>query len=228
MDNEMKYPYIGKFEETGTETLCLFYKKGFAINLNYNEYVGTDLYNEGVFKNITHEYLQNKKVKIESQEHLEFLYKLVMETGYDESYKDIAFSGNYPWFAIIDGEPNEIQEAIPVFHELEQIKIPLPPKTNKQEPSEWAPQAGDEVQTSVGIGVVKLTPDKLGHYIVDIDDVFCFMSIEQLKKPKAPKEDLRDWMHERIGYGIASGFDCEQITHDLLHHLNITKKPRQQ
>lgn len=49
---------------------------------------------------------------------------------------------------------------------------------------------------------------------------------ESCIKPKTAKEELRDWMHERIGYGIASGFDCEQITHDLLHHLNITKKPQ--
>jgi len=71
---------------------------------------------------------------------------------------------------------------------------------------------GDEVITFEGA-------DKLSHGS-------CWNIDAWVKKPKTPEEELREWLQERIGYGIASGFDCEAITHDLLHHLNITKKPQ--
>ena len=55
---------------------------------------------------------------------------------------------------------------------------------------------------------------------------FSTLYIDDVSKPKTPEEELREWMQERIGDGIANNFDCEQITHDLLHHLDIKKKPQ--
>ena len=71
---------------------------------------------------------------------------------------------------------------------------------------------GDEVITFEGA-------DKLSHGS-------CWNIDAWVKKPKTPEEELREWLQERIGYGIASGFDCDAIAHDLLHHLKITKKPQ--
>ena len=94
---------------------------------------------------------------------------------------------------------------------------------------EW-PQVGDEVHTRVGIGVVKLTSDKFGHYIVDIDDVFCFMSIGQLKKPKTPEEELRDDIAKDIKFDIeCQSTNDERVFKAIANNLMIKYeiKPRQ-
>ncbi len=93
---------------------------------------------------------------------------------------------------------------------------------------EW-PQVNDKAEYGNGVIVTIIATD--GEYAwvscrPSDREKPCTVRISELQKPKTPEEELRDWMHERIGYGIASGFDCEQITHDLLHHLNITKKPQ--
>jgi len=107
---------------------------------------------------------------------------------------------------------------------------------------EW-PQVGDEVIVRIDAhqwdvkyghnvdgmnGVVRsiFKDDDVTVYAVSVDGVcYCFVR-GLLQKPKTPEEELREWLQERIGYGIASGFDCEAIAHDLLHHLKITKKPQ--
>lgn len=99
------------------------------------------------------------------------------------------------------------------------------------EPKEW-PGIGDEVEFPTGKGELVISkPDDQGIAIVkcldsELGEIYKRVGIKSIKKPKTEVDILRDWIQERIGYGIASGFDCEQITHDLLHHCNITKKPQ--
>ena len=91
---------------------------------------------------------------------------------------------------------------------------------------EW-PKIGDDVCWSNGCykGVVKARHWN-DLWVMESCGEFSTLYVDDVSKPKTPEEELREWMQERIGNGIANGFDCEQITHDLLHHLNITKKPQ--
>lgn len=114
-------------------------------------------------------------------------------------------------------------------NEILKVKVVNLPKADNQESSEW-PQVGDEVHTRVGIGVVKLTSDKFGHYIVDIDDVFCFMSIGHLKKPKTPEEELRDDIAKDIKFDIeCQSTSDERVFKAIANNLMIKYeiKPRQ-
>lgn len=101
---------------------------------------------------------------------------------------------------------------------LKQITIPLPPKADKQELSEW-PEVGDEVQTSTGKGTVKLPPDEHGFYIILINGEYSTATIGQMQKPKTPEEELRDLLHE---LWHANGGDFDDFVDVAIDH--ITKK----
>ena len=55
---------------------------------------------------------------------------------------------------------------------------------------EW-PCVGDEVSTSDGAGIVMLTSDKAGYYVVSIDGEYYQYKADELQKPKTPENRAR-------------------------------------
>lgn len=219
---EITKPYIAR---TKYVLDFLVYEDGSALLLSDNNDCTTKhliVKFDAANQNITREYLEGKCVKIESPEHSEFVQKLAFNAGFEWlSCGSKLKNTNYPFLffsldlSITCGYDDDNRD---------QVTIPPPPKA-ESEPKEW-PQVGDEVLFRNDLCKVLLAEDASRHIVVEWNGNYVNPHIEDIKKPKAEDEILRDWIQERIGYGIASGFDCEQITHDLLHHCNITKKPQ--
>lgn len=249
----MKYPAILKNGPSSVHRhqVVIAYSDNLALHI------------EGLFKgelakhydtrntvNITHEYLQNKKVKVESQEHLEFLYKLSVVAGYEGSYEDVTFTDNYPWFAIVDGYPNEINEGFSGFHELEKITIPLPPKAKPkiypQENLGEAPKHFDCVCNKCGgkccagqcdewpcvgsivtwgnksvKGEVKALSDGLA-WIKNEYGSYCNEYISSLQKPKTPEEELRDELEIALDLFLLSDKPTSEHVDQI---INLFKSP---
>jgi len=86
----------------------------------------TDRYNEGTFKNITHEYLQNTWGLIESKEHAEFIVELAELHGFEFVAK---LSGKAKYFRINESYVGFYETEIGALHiGFQKITIPLPPK----------------------------------------------------------------------------------------------------
>ena len=130
------YPYIGQYQTTNTETNVLYYKQDCCIHMDDKEQKTTDRYREGVFKNITREYLQNTYGEVVSPEHAEFIIELAESAGFKVwSLKRI---DEIKTFTFENGELCLLS-----FHhegldsrKLKQITIPLPPKA---ESKKWTP-----------------------------------------------------------------------------------------
>lgn len=221
------YPYIGK---TNLGSVVLFHGESAGRVIKHignipNDRVYAD-WDEDLFTNITREYLQNTYGEVVSPEHAEFIIELAELHGFSVwRIRDDVKSAS---FTITDGTVRLFETELKYLDlsRLNKITIPLPPKVDKQELIEW-PQVGDEVtwgKKSVK-GEVKALSDGLA-WIKNEYGNYCTEYASSLVKPKTPEEELREWMQERIGNGIANNFDCEQITHDLLHHLDIKKKPQ--
>ena len=187
----MKYPYIGKYETTNTETLCLFYKEGFAINLDDKQRAATDLYLENAFKDITREYLSNTWGVVESKEHAEFIIELAVNCGFEQR---TGLEKAYPCYFCLDkDEVYFFSQKHNASNDGEkQITISLPPKTK-----EW-PQVGDEVLTSDEIGVVKSPQDSKGFYAVLIDGELSLLHNTEFEKPKSKQELLIEDLQTKL------------------------------
>ena len=87
---------------------------------------------------------------------------------------------------------------------------------------EW-PKVGEAVQTSDGVGEVKLLPDSKGYYVISIKDEYYQYQFDELSKPKTPEQELRD----DIEYAIHH-FEGDKVAGRkwLMSKYNITKKPQ--
>ena len=253
MKEDIKLPAI--IDNVGYNQKVLIFKCGKAYHLEGDyegEWSNGEYYIESQCKNITREYLENTYGKVESKEHAEFIVELAKANGFDvvgstSKAKSFEFSGDSA-LALYE-IPTDI---FANNEESRLITIPLPLKqiqtaTSEEEfemqqimknngdnlvlgcedskCEEW-PCVNDDVEyrnckwkvaAKYKHMLMLVTPDDCG---------FAVAEIKEVKKPKTPEEELLEWLQERIGYGIASGFDCEAIAHDLLHHLKITKKPQ--
>ena len=145
------YPYIGQLQTTNTETNVLYYKQDFCIHMDDKEQKTTNRYNEGAFKNITHEYLQNTYGEVVSPEHAEFIIELAELHGFevaDDDYEKQVVIEKY----CKGGElvyfytwKNSRGKAFIAFSKCKdaacndgekQITIPLPPKADSKK---WTP-----------------------------------------------------------------------------------------
>ncbi len=106
-----------------------------------------------------------------------------------------------------------------------QITIPLPPKADKQELSEW-PQVGDEVTWGSGhTGDVKSLSDEFAWVKRSDNSQYTTLYTSSLKKPKTPEEDLVDKIIEKHkhltkheqAYAIA-----RDIVNNAIDKYNIT------
>ena len=86
------------------------------------------------------------------------------------------------------------------------------------ERKEW-PCVNDEVVTSDGTGIVMLTSDKVGYFVVSIDGEYYQYKVDELQKPKTPEEALRDDI-EYLRMAVA----CDHFVDKLLQKYNITPK----
>ena len=229
----MKYPYIGELL-SGTGGVAIFLNDYTAAPLNdsgdnWREseiFTYSCYFHSPSFKNITHEYLANTYGEVKSPEHAEFIIELAELHGIKRAFTSPMKTINA--FAFKGGNLYLYGMGLDELTQLptRKITIPLPPKADKQESSEW-PKVGSIVtwgNKSVK-GEVKALSDGLA-WIKNEYGNYCSEYVSSLQKPKTPEEELHEWMQERIGNGIANNFDCEQITHDLLHHLDIKKKPQ--
>ena len=227
------YPYIGKSKHGHN---YLFTSSNTAYSLTSKLWM-PDAHQLISMKNITHEFLQNTYGEVVSPEHAEFIIELAENAkcaGVDICKGKAALygvSGMHFNFYIDLGVLRVSFSKLKMAKSRgeKQITIPLPPKADKQESSEW-PQVGDEVvavhENNGHKGKLLALTKKYAIISQGSGEQHLHLSSWALEKPKTPEEELREWMQERIGNGMANNFDCEQITHDLLHHLDIKKKPQ--
>ena len=193
MEKKMKtYPYIGEGIESNNIVLFSSDKYGMCLK-GLTCATGTSgAWCERAFKNITHEYLDNTYGEVVSPEHAEFIVELAELHGIKRAFTSpmktinaFAFKGgNLYLYGLVLDELTQLP--------TRKITIPLPPKADKQESSEW-PQVGDEVFWSNGCysGVVKARHWN-DLWVMESCGEFSTLYIDDVKKPKTPEEKLRD------------------------------------
>lgn len=195
---------------------------------NYNE-----RFSMPAFIDITPEYLQNTYGEVQSPEHAEFIIELAKNAEF--KVVDVGNEKKFFYFNSSEILFTKLKRFIPEVDKRKQITIPLPPKADKQELSEWSPEIGDEVEFPTGSGVLVVSkPDEQGVVIVesaneDLGSVYKRVSLKAIKKPKSPEEELRDdivWLTikhmENKSYPIEA--NACYLFSDLMGKYNITKK----
>lgn len=253
-----KHPYIGKGKESGS--IVLFYGECEGVTLESKTWASSDLQyskciNESVFENITADYLSNTKVKIESEEHAEFVIKL-----FNNAFGTEANSMNPVWVyneglrgvsQRFHGEPSK---------DLKQITIPLPPKqlaptATQEEDFEMTQTAKNNGDNLIFGDADKCeewpcVKDKVIHNGVNYyylckspfsdDAVLTLCSSDdwdvisapysELQKPKTPEEELRDEIirviHDDVYNGMYSKESFAVFADALMSKFEITKKPQ--
>lgn len=245
-----KYPYIGKGNHSGA--VFLFFREGAALRMQQGENSSYSTFendiSEGRCTNITHEHLKNTWGVVESKEHAEFIVELAELHGFEltdgsDTYGEyFSFDGGSICFVYL--------ESIAKMR-CKKITIPLPPKADKQDVSEW-PKVGDKVLIDVsgydviygknidGLTAVVRSIFKDGEatvYAVSRDGAcYCFTG-GILKKPKTTEEELRDDLINTISSCLTfipgmldKSDEVMQVSHqaacNLIARYNITKKPQ--
>lgn len=218
----MKYPYIGKGSRSGA--VFLFFKDSEALVLDPGSSAYFGCVNnicETLCRNITAEYLANKKVKPASDKHQKFIVKLIQVNGLD-------------YFTSADGCLHITKERNGNTFYAKQITIPLPPECESVD--EW-PKVGSSVEWGhTGKGEVKSLSDGFAWIKLDNKD-YTTVYVSSLRKPKTPEQELRDelvefidesnqmWVKKDRG-NIDSTTVFEFISDALLSRFEITKKPQ--
>ena len=205
----MKYPYIGKGTESGS--IVLFYEQNKGVTLESKTWASEKLQhsnciNEDLFNDITRECLSDHAIKIESQEHLDFLYEVA--EGYQLNIEPVEcriFDDEYPYFVTVRGSVFHANINLPELKDKKLITIPLPPK--EHEPKEW-PQVGDEVAFS-GKEVYKVvvnTPDSDNMIVVKGSmGEYLLADFSVCKKPLTPEEYLKEQLFQHSGVRARDG-----------------------
>lgn len=233
----MKYPYIGKAPVNDSKDckefdVCVFHKPESGTILEGNSYhpkghYSNDWCEQGVFKNITAEYLANTYGEVKSKEHAEFIVKLAENHGY--TLTGAVDKSNARTF-VIDGESKMLffMRGSNSFDgsTVKQITIPLPPECDSED--EW-PKAGDEVVIDDDVGIVKLPADAQDYYIVEVNGLYKQCRFGELSKPKTPEQELCDEVNDCINdfqcqYMEREDIDYDKLAEYILSRFNITKK----
>ena len=218
------YPYIA-INNHDIEFLVFSEKRAIVLN-GVNK---GDEHNPSYFirryKNITHEYLQNTYGEVVSPEHAEFIIELAENAGFDcgefISGEDVYFYAGENSIDFTSFEPIASNDG------KKQITIPLPPKADKQESSEW-PQIGDDVfykESGNSKGVV-LAIDADIAWIKNSYGGYSIIDIKSLVKPKTPEEELRDDILDCDNFAITES-KATQLANWLTNKgYEIKKRPR--
>jgi len=193
----MKYPFIGEAKLTGAKVL--FFTAGCGTVLDGETYeIGN--YNERfsmpAFIDITHEFLANTYGEVVSPEHAEFIIELCASNEIKtKAYRYSAMS----FFMIVEGELYFYSdETMPIRNKCKQITIPLPPKADNQESSEWLCVGSIVTWGNKSVkGEVKALSDGLA-WIKNEYGNYCSEYVSSLQKPKTPEEELRDNLESEI------------------------------
>lgn len=219
------YPYIA-INNHDIEFLVFSEKRAIVLN-GVNK---GDEHNPSYFirryKNITHEYLQNTYGEVESPEHAEFIIELAKNEGlwvYVDSPKinRAFFTFNESSGLFFYDSEEDINKG-----RCKKITIPLPPKADRKESSEW-PQVGDEVCWSNGKrkGELKSICDGWA-WIKDDGGEFVSLMAKFIKKPKTPEEKLRDDILDCDNFAITES-KATQLANWLTNKgYEIKKKPQ--
>ena len=212
MNDEIKYPYIGK--SIYSDNLVLFNKKGCGalIDSTNSEYKGfVDWLNESTVVDLTKETLQNTYGEVLSPEHAEFIIELCEVNGIEVfNGFDIGITN----FAIVKNEVIFTYGKPSVSEHDKKITIPLPPKpeasageltteeetelkslcmvsalNNEIENQKTWPQVGDKVTVFGRQGVLVLPADANGMYVVESNGRYFIPKLSDMTKPKS-KQDL--------------------------------------
>jgi len=79
------------------------------------------------YEKLTKGYLKNYRVKIESQEHLEFLYKIAEANGIPVDTEECVFDTEYPYFTMANGIATQVGPYWFDFENRIPLTIPLQP-----------------------------------------------------------------------------------------------------
>lgn len=236
------YPYIGQYQTTNTVTTVLYYKQDCCIHMDDREQKTTDRYNEGTFKNITHEYLKNTWGIAESKEHAEFIIELAENAGFDcDDFDCHTFDCDRAYFyTTLDSLDFVSSQCVASDDGEKQITITLLPKEplknagdnlilgcEDSKCDEW-PKIGDKAAFTEGVKVTILGID--GEYAwvscrPSSREKPCTVKISDLQKPKTPEEELFDAFWREVGLFM----NQSNLNKDIFKSAfinNITKKPQ--
>lgn len=219
------YPYIGEGIESNNIVLFSSDKYGMCLK-GLTCATGTGgAWCERAFKNITPEYLANTYGEVASPEHAEFIIELAKANKLRV----------YPDFNEIKANFFTLNKSSALFFyrnessidkdRCKKITIPLPPKADKQEVSEF-PQVGDEVCWSNGKrkGELKSICDGWA-WIKDDSGEFISLMSKFIQKPKTPEEELFDRFWGEVALFMNRGnLDENCFKHAFLRSVN--KKPQ--
>lgn len=230
----MKYPCALQSKSEHDNRIMLAFNKNECQCINSEQmssYCGFDFDASDRWENITTEYLANTYGEVKSKGHAEFIVKL---SGGDSSSIGNSWSQSLKCF-VIDSD-GKVSFGSRVYYQEKvgkrEITIPLPSECESVD--EW-PKVGDEVQTSDGVGTVKLLPDSKGYYVISIKDEYYQYQLDELSKIKTPEQELRDELVEFIDrndsvwkgenhYNPVPVTVHEFIADAILSKYNITKK----
>jgi len=226
------YPYIG---ETVLGSVVLFHREATGSILKHVDrgpigrvYADWD---EDLFTNITREYLQNTCGEVVSPEHAEFIIELAKNAKCAVidicKAKAAAYqvSGMHFNFYVDSGTLWVSFSKLKMARSRgeKQITIPLPPKADKQEASDF-PQVGDKVtwgNKSVK-GEVKALSDGLAWIKNEYGNHYTEY-VNSLVKPKTPEDELRDELEIALNSYVISGKPASEHIDEI---INAFKKPR--
>lgn len=227
MEKKMKtYPYIGQCYSV----IALFYAEGKALlvddalGLDEASAVGDKL-NLSDGTNITPEYLANTYGEVVSPEHAEFIIELAKNAGF--RFTTGTTNGFTNWFSFDAGDLTFFKHKEYSARTKKQITIPIPPKTDKQEPSEW-PQIGVEVcykESGNSKGVVLAIDEDIA-WVKNSHGGYSILEIKSLVKLKTPEEELRDHIVHLIDDSKRIGVNSCVLALHLMSELDIKKKPQ--
>jgi len=221
----MKLPAIIKYTMHNHIVLC--FENGHAYHLD-GEFKGEwsdDYYIDHTARNNTAEYLANTYGEVKSKEHAEFIVKLAEVNGIDFD-GEVGISSNY--FCFFPSNSKQLtfwrkEKDASKHGSRKQITIPLPPECEGVD--EW-PVVGDKVQTSDGVGTVKLLPDSKGYYVISIKDEYYQYQFDELSKPKTPEQELHDDIAEQLEFitdnTLSADSCCIQIIVDAMLENSIS------
>jgi len=251
MTKEMnKYPYIGE-PTFAPGSYALFTSNNTGCKLADRRGVWSDIklgefdsgWDESSFNDITREYLENTKIKIESPVHSEYVQEMAIRYGFNwggiESVKYT--NASYLYFRADNLISQGYNDCDFIAHPKKEITLPLPPKSppvstvNRDIEREAWPKIGDdfihkgELVTCISKGATSDGSEVLTfEFKGRMKHGSCWNDEAWVQKPKSETEILRDEIAVMFcnKYNFITGEESLQITESLLSKYNITKKPQ--
>lgn len=213
-----EHPYIGKSGQGNNYLVA-------SSNLIYSFISKSWMtsYNDGFapMENITREYLANTYGEVVSPEHAELIIELAELHGFEFDRVNLELEDAKSFMIYEDSFDTYPFNAEKLSNSKgrKKITIPLPPKADKEEHSSKPIKIGDEVETNLGLGHIRLMPDVNDNYIVLINGHHIPVNTVNVKKLEAPKQELSEL--PRVGDEVVAVHENNSLKGKL---LALTKK----